>query len=169
MKRLIIFLFRIIEIVIVLSSILICMGYQLSGHDDLDFGLERISGITGYALNTAYADLVLHQSNPSDSVVMVVDTRATEIIIEQMDELIATDARWKRVQIAESEAYDIIVSYFSNSYQTNQHFRPVCEISGGYYDYLFYEKEDFGIKGCIVDVDTGTIALYIFNTNLRME
>lgn len=165
MKRVIIFLCRIVEIGIILTSIFICIGYQLSGQDDLDFAIERINGITGYALDGAYTDLILHQTNPSDSVVMVVDTRAAEIIIKQMDGLVATDARWKRVQIAENEAYDFIASYFSNSYQTDQHFRPVCEINRGNYDYLFYETDDGDIKGCIIDVDTGTIALYIYNTN----
>lgn len=167
MRRVIILLCRIVEIVIVLASILVCIGYKLSGHDNLEFGIERIYAITGYALDSAYTDLVLHQTNPCDSVVMVVDTRSTEIIIEQMDRLIATDAGWKRVQIAENEAYDFIASYFSGSYQTAQHFRPVCEINGGYYDYLFYKTESGAIYGCIVDIDTGTIALYIFITNNR--
>lgn len=165
MKRIIILLCRIAEIVIVLASMLVCIGYQLSAHDDLDFGIQRIKGTTGYDLDSACADLILHQTNPSDSVVMIVDTRATEILVKQMNDLVVNDTRWRRVQLAEHEAYDYIASHFSTSYQTDQHFRPVCEISGGYYDYLYFETDDGDIKGCIVDVDTGTIALYIFNTD----
>lgn len=163
MKRVFMLLCRIVEIFVVLSSILICIEYLLSGHDNLEFGMERITGITGYVLDHEHTDLILHQTNPCDSVVMVSDARSIEVIRDQMENLVASDTRWKSVQIPENEAYEVIASFFSNSYQTNLHFRPVCEIGGGDYDYLFYMEKNGSIKGCLVDIDTGTIALYIYN------
>ena len=164
MKRVVVFMCRIVEIVVVLVSVLICMEFALSGHDNLEFGIERITGITGYELDKEHASLILHKTNRSDSIVMMSDDRTVETIMEQMRTLVETDDRWKNVHIAEGEAYEIIRSYFSGAYQTSQHFRPVCEIGGGYYDYMFHEKKKGGIKGCLIDIETGTIALYIFNT-----
>lgn len=166
MKRAVVFMCRMVEIVVVLASVFICVGYVLSGHDNLEYGIQRIAGITGYEMNEKRAELILHKSNRCDSIVMVSDNRTAETIVEQMETLVETDARWKRVHIAESEAYEIIQSYFSGAYPTSEHFRPVCEIGGGYYDYMFYEKKEEGRrgdrKGCLVDIETGTIALYIY-------
>lgn len=163
MKRIVIFICHVVEIMLVVTSALICIGYALSGHDNLTFGMERITDITGYVFDDNFTELILHKTNPSDSIVMVEDFRGIETIVTQMDMLVETDARWSTVHIAESEAYETIRSCFSSSYQTAQHFRPICEISRGYYDYMFYETTDGGIKGCLVDIETGTIALYIFN------
>jgi len=165
LSRIFVFLSRIIEIMIVLASVLICIGYVLSGHDNLEFGIERITNITNYTLDNEHAELILHHTNPSDSIVMVHDARSIAVIMNQMNLLVDTDDRWTKTRIAEDRAYGIIKTRFSTSYQTDQHFRPVCEISGGYYDYLFYEEEDGDIKGSLVDVDTGTVVLYIFNAN----
>ena len=162
MKRVAILLCRIVEIAIVLASMLICIEYVLSGHDNLEFGMERITDITGYVLDHEHTDLILHQTNPCDSIVMVNDTRPIETIRDQMEKLATGDVRWKSVQIPEAEAYEVIASSFSNSYQTDLHFRTVCEIGGGDYDYLFYEEGKGSISGCLVDIDTGTIALYIY-------
>lgn len=163
MKRLIKCIGHTFEVILIMASVIICIGYMLSGHDNLDFGIERITEITGYALDNNRTELILHKSNPSDSMVIVKDNRGIETIINQMDTLVETDKRWKCVHIAESEAYEIIQANFSTSYQTDQHFRVVCEIGSGYYDYMFYETSPSGINGCLIDADTGTIALYIFN------
>ena len=166
-KRILIIIFRLLEVLVVSASVIICIGYHLSGHDNLEFGIERITGITGYELNQSRAELILHKSNNCDSIVMIHDFRSTEIISSQMETLVAKDDRWKKVQIPECEAYNTIERDFAGSMQTNEHFRPVCEISNGYYDYEFLDiKTDHTSHidryGCLVDVDTGTIALYIY-------
>lgn len=164
MKHVFVYLSRMLEILLIVASICICINYVLSGHENLEYGIERITGLTGYVLDAGKSELILHKTNASDSIVMVEDNRSIREIKSQMDNLLANDDRWTSVHIAESEAYPIIHSCFSGSYQTSQHYRPVCEIDNGFYDYLFFEKDKGGIIGCLIDIDTGTIALYIFNT-----
>ena len=94
MKRVVVFMCRIVEIVVVLVSVLICMEFALSGHDNLEFGIERITGITGYELDKEHASLILHKTNRSDSIVMMSDDRTVETIMEQMKTLVETDDRW---------------------------------------------------------------------------
>ena len=94
MKRVVVFMCRIVEIVVVLVSVLICMEFALSGHDNLEFGIERITGITGYKLDKEHASLILHKTNRSDSIVMMSDDRTVETIMEQMKTLVETDDRW---------------------------------------------------------------------------
>ncbi len=166
MKRFITILFRAFEILLVAASVMICIYYHLSGHDNLAFGMERITGITGYAFDQKRVELILHKSNLCDSIVMVQDHRPAETIRSQIESLVVNDDRWKRVHIPESEAYETIAGNFAGAMQTKQHFRPVCEIGNGCYDYMFLDVSDNAYHknryGCLIDVDTGTIALYIY-------
>ena len=146
---------------------MVCIYYYLSGHDNLDFGIKRINGITGYEFDQKRTELILHKSNLCDKIVMVQDLRQAETIRTQMEMLVVNDNRWKRVHIPESEAYETISKDFAGAMQTRQHFRPVCEIGNGYYDYMFLDVNDDHTShkdrhGCLVDIDTGTIALYIY-------
>jgi len=155
--------FIIIQVVEVLL-IIVCIAIHrwLYTPLDLDNGIDRIEHITGYTFNRNWADLILHTDHPCDSIVMVKDYRNTNIIEDQMASLLSTDPRWSSVHIAENDAYAFIESHFSGAVQTSLHFRPVCTIDDGYYDYMFYNKKKKDIYGCLVDVDTGTIAMYIF-------
>ena len=166
MKRIIIIIFRVLEVLLVSASVIVCIYYHLSGHDNLEFGAERITRITGYELDQSRTALILHKTNRSDSIVMIQDLRSTEIISSQMEALVVKDAKWKKVHIAECETYQIIARDFAGSMQTSQHFRPVCEISNGFYDYEYLEinveRNHKDRYGCLVDIDTATIALYIY-------
>lgn len=122
-----------------------------------------MEGIIGYTFDYEEASLILHKTNMCDSIVMIKDHRSPEYIDEQMKALVKIDDRWSSIQINERDIYREAILNFSYSMQTNQHFRPVCEINGGDYDYMFIETTDHGdIYGGLVDVETGTIAMYIF-------
>ena len=148
-------------ILVVIIYFLFSINLVLSKHDDLKYGIQRLMTYTGYACDRDKADLILHRSNPSDSVVMLWDYRSPDSIISYMDGICESDPRWRETYIGESETYNYIDSHFSGSDQSSLHFRPVCYINGGYYDYQFFEENEERIVGCLIDADTVTIALYL--------
>lgn len=148
---------------IVLAASLIVLNEILSKHDDLAYGIQRISGITGYPLTEEKASLILHKSNNSDSVVMVRDYRQPDDVQGIMERLVTTDNRWQSVEIPQRDAYQEVVRHIAWGFEKYEHFRPVCDISDGEYDYMFVDsprKRDTCIS--LVDVETATIILYIY-------
>ena len=132
MKRVIvsalkIILWSIISLVVLAAS-LIVLNEILSGHDNLAFGVERISGITGYPLTEEKASLILHKSNQCDSIVMIHDYRQPDEVQGIMEQLVATDGRWQPVKIAQSDTYQEDVKHIAWGFEKYEHFRPVWYI-----------------------------------------
>ena len=148
---------------IVLAASLIVLNETLSGHDNLTFCVERISGITGYPLTEEKASLILHKSNQCDSIVMIHDYRWPDEVQGIMEQLVATDNRWQSVEIPQRDAYQEVVRHIAWGFEKYEHVRPVCDIGDGVYDYMFVDsprKRDTRIS--LVDVETATIILYIY-------
>lgn len=153
----------IIASLIVLFASLIVLNEALSGHDNLAYGIQRISNLTSYPLTEEKSSLILHKSNQSDSIVMVHDCRLPDEMQRIMEQLVATDNRWKPVKIAQKDAYHEVVMHLAWGFQEYEHFRPICDIGNGEYDYIFVDnpqKRDTVIS--LVDVETATIILYIY-------
>ena len=148
---------------VVLAASLIVLNEVLSGHDNLAYGIERISGLTGYPLTEEKASLILHKSNQCDSIVMIHDYRQPDEVQGIMEQLVTTDDRWQPVKIAQSDTYQEVVKHIAWGFEKYEHFRPVCDIGGGEYDYMFVDsprKRDTHIS--LVDIETATIVLYIY-------
>ena len=148
---------------VVLAASLIVLNEVLSGHDNLAYGIERISGLTGYPLTEEKASLILHKSNQCDSIVMIHDYRQPDEVQGIMEQLVTTDGRWQPVKIAQSDTYQEVVKHIAWGFEKYEHFRPVCDIGGGEYDYMFVDsprKRDTHIS--LVDIETATIVLYIY-------
>lgn len=163
LKTLMVILWTVVSC-IVLAAALIVLNETLSKHDNLTYGIERISGITGYPLTEERVSLILHKSNQSDSIVMIHDLcRQPDEVRAIMEELVAADERWQPANIAQKDAYLEVVSHLAWGFGKYEHFRPVCDIQDGAYDYIFVDnpqKRDTCVS--LVDVDTSTIILYIY-------
>lgn len=67
--------------------------------EDIGPAVERIYNICGYKVEEHKADIIMYQTNPCDSVIMLKDNRSTETISKQMNTLLEEDARWSKVNI----------------------------------------------------------------------
>ena len=138
---------------------------SLTPPDDLNFAIERIEGITGYSIDIEDAELILHKSNASDSIVFIRDWNLmiNGYINDQNLDFMEKDVRWSKTNIPENEVFSVVHDYVIGSSATRLHFRPVCYIDGGEYDWMFYDGEPYHDSHfCIIDIETGIIALYIF-------
>ena len=86
MKSILKYLFRIIEVLLIICSLFICINNLLTPEDNLAFAISRIENLTGYDLDKRKTELILHKTNRCDSIVMVHDDRSTNEIYKQMQE-----------------------------------------------------------------------------------
>ncbi len=157
-------LFRCVEIVAFIVASCICLNWFLSGHDTLEFGCERIEGITGYPISADNAQLILHKSNQNNSIVFVEDYSSTDEIKAIMKQLVATDKRWTATSINQKDTHEHISSQLEEGkIRSYYQFRVICDINNGDFDYIYVDNPHRGNAHiCLVDVDTRTIALYIY-------
>lgn len=156
--------FRCFEVTIVAIAFLICLNWFFSGHDTLEYGCERIQEITGYPISSENASLILHKSNPSNSIVIMNDFfRRPDEIESILQELMITDKRWTRTSINQNDVYTQVSAQLAYGYQSYPPFRVICDIEGGNFDFIFVDNPHGGDTCvCLIDADTATIALYIY-------
>ncbi len=157
-------IFRCVEIVAFILASCMCLNWLLSGHDTLEEGCERIERITGYPISSEHSQLILHKTNESNSIVIVEDFSSEEKMKAIMEQLVATDERWTAVSISQKDAHEHISRQIEEGQiPSYAYFRVICDIEDGDFDYIYVDNPHGGDADvCLVDVDTQTIALYIY-------
>ncbi len=156
--------FHCFEVVMIAIALLICLYWFFSGHETLKDGCERIQGITGYPISEKNASLLLHKNNLSSSIVMVNDLfRGADEIESVMRQLMTADKRWRSASINQNDVHRQVSAQLAYGYRSYDPFRVICDIDNGDFDFMFVDNPNRGDTSvCLVDVDTATIALYIY-------
>ena len=125
--------------------------------ETLEDACALLKEATGYELFSEDAELIINTHKGLASVSFVRDRQKN--IDSKCSELAQSDLKWKKIQIHQQD----ISCFLTDTVKAIAEFEVIFDINNGYYDWAYIDAGvGRDICVCLVDVETGNIALYMW-------